>query len=104
MKEPFRTLWWTLKQNRFPTGTWKYGVKLTNSEDAIYIGDDGNHCTVLFGTAGYHHTENGRSLNGQHEAYTTIESMLERAEYNPEFYSQTIIDALKWFKTNKSNM
>jgi hypothetical protein len=102
MKEPYRTLYFTLLSHNHPTGKWHYSVKLSGN-GAIYIGDDSNHCTVLEGHDGYHHTEGGDSANGQHEAYTTIESMLERAEYNPYFYPRNIVDALTWLRNNQVN-
>jgi hypothetical protein len=100
MKEPYRTIYWTLASNNHPVGQWKYDVKISG-KGAIYIGDDANHCTVLEGTDGYHHNEDGQSLNGQHEAYTTIDSILERANYNYYFYSDRIINALTWLKDNR---
>jgi len=103
MKEPFRTIWFTLIQHNFPTGKWTYDVMISKTADAIYIGDDANHCTVLKGHAGYHHTEGG-TTGDQHDAYTTLESMIERAEYNPTFYTQKIVTALTWLKNNKSSI
>jgi hypothetical protein len=104
MKEPFRTIYLTLMLNNFPSGKWSHGVKISRTGDAIYIGDDHNHCTVLSGTAGYHHTEYGHSANGQHEAYTSLTDLLERVRYNREFYTNTILDALEWLEKNKTNM
>jgi hypothetical protein len=104
LKEPFRTIYFTLKLNNFQTGKWTYGVKIARTEDAIYIGDDSNHLTVLSGTPGYHHTEYGNCANGQHEDYTTIADMLERVRYNPGFYTNTIVDALEWLEKHKTHM
>lgn len=104
MKEPFRTIYFTLIFKGHQVGKWSYGVKISNTQDAIYIGDDFNHCTVLKGVDGYHHTEGGHSTNGQHEGYTTIAKMIERVEYNPAFYTRTIGDALTWLENNKVSM
>lgn len=104
MNEPFRTIYFTLMLHNFQTGKWSYGVKISSSGDAIYIGDDANHCTILKGTPGYHHTESGYSANGQHDTYTTIREILERVEYNPGFYTNTIRDALTWLERNKASM
>lgn len=104
MNEPFRTIYFTLMLHNFQTGKWSYGVKISNSGDAIYIGDDANHCTILKGTPGYHHTESGYSANGQHDTYTTIREILDRVEYNPGFYTNTIRDALTWLERNKASM
>jgi hypothetical protein len=104
MKDPFRTVWWTLMQHGHVAGKWNWGVKLTENQEAVYIGDDANHITILKGTNGFHHTQNGVSSNGQHEGYTSIESILERVDYNPSHYNTQIRDALTWLKNNKSSM
>lgn len=100
MKEPYRTIYWTLVSHNQLSTSWNWGIKYSG-KGAIYIGDDANHCTVLEGTDGYHHTEGGQSHNGQHEAYTTLDSMIERAKYNPHFYPDKIVNALTWLNNNK---
>ncbi|WNG40170.1 hypothetical protein F0U61_45690 [Archangium violaceum] len=106
MQEPFRKIYLTLQAHNHPTGEWRYNVKIAASGDAIYIGDNSNHCTVLSYDSGFHHTEGGSSLNGQHRSYTTIERMLERAEYygNAPFYTDKIRNALRWLRDNQVPM
>lgn len=95
MQEPFRTLYFTLVEQNFPVGVWRYGVKLTH--EAIYIGRDAHHFTFLRNHGGWHVT-----INGQHEGQVegSFDDLIRmRWDVSPE-----IGDAFKWFSDHRSWM
>ncbi|APR84040.1 Hypothetical protein A7982_09389 [Minicystis rosea] len=95
MEEPFRTLYWSLTLNGFPTNQWRYNVKLR--DEAIYIGDDQQHFTVLRDHPGWHVTING-SHSGQVQG-----SFHDLVHMNWDV-TPGIGDALAWFRSNRTNM
>ena len=101
MKEPYATLWWSLmKANWQHWDKWKYGVKAKQGE-AIYIGDDDAHVTVLAGTDGYHKTIN--RITGTHDqTVTTLDGLIEKCTKGSTAWdiTPTILTALQWFKDN----
>ena len=81
------------RKRNFPVGKSKYSVKITSGQDAIYIGNDDNHFTILKDTDGFHHTVN-QAGEGQ-QAATTIDDLITLCSQDctPE-----MMKALTWMR------
>ena len=93
MHEPFRTMYLCLMDKSFPVGKWHYSVKISSSQDAIYIGNDKFHYTVLSGVNGFHHTVNGVN-RGQVDA-TTFTELIKKCRWD---CTAEMLAALNWFQ------
>ncbi|ABF90984.1 conserved hypothetical protein [Myxococcus xanthus DK 1622] len=95
MKEPFWTLYLTLTVHGHPPDIWYYNVKLRN--EAIYIGTNEHHITVLANHGGWHVTIN-QSHDGQ-VAGGFDDLVNLRWDVTPE-----IGRALEWIRHHRVNM
>jgi hypothetical protein len=78
----------------FPQDIWRYNVK--QRHEAIYIGNDEHHITVLRNVSGWHVT-----VGGQHSGQVAgrFEDLVGlRWDVTPE-----IGRALDWFRDNRAN-
>jgi hypothetical protein len=100
MNEPYRTLFMQLMKHNWPYwGRWRYGVKDKQNE-AIYLGDDNAHLTILCNTNGYHKTIN-RVTGPQDLTATTLDVIIRKCTAGAAFdITPTIKSALQWFKNN----
>jgi hypothetical protein len=104
MAEPFDSFNFVLGVNSFPLGGWKHHVK--RNAEAIYIGSDNYHITILKQHTGFHLTVL-RQHDGQQQE-TMIEEIqrivgpeeLEDGEINEDGHREDkviIVNALNWF-------
>ncbi|GLS24639.1 hypothetical protein [Marinibactrum halimedae] len=100
MNEPYKTLYMQLmKHNWQHWGRWKFGVKAIQGE-AIYIGDDDAHLTILSKVNGYHKTIN-KITGPQDLTATTLDAIIRKCEVGDAFdITPTINNTLQWFKNN----
>lgn len=92
MAEPFETI----KAKLSKTKLWlkllaepnrnHYGVKLSGSRDAFYLGNDEEHITILQNTNGMHHTGSHLGYKQKHTSLTTLDSILDHIDHNKNFY------------------
>ena len=67
MAEPYSSIYMALMAFNHPDRVWRYNVK--NNGEAIYVGNDHCHVTILAGQDGFHLTENG--FNYPHQGNIT---------------------------------
>ena len=80
-----------------PPGIWQNSVKYSWG-NAIYVGNNQNHYTILPNTVGYHHTINGRHV-GQQTNATQIFDLVRNCS-NDKQCSQRTLNALEWLERN----
>ena len=103
MREPFRTMYFSLMSNGWNAwGRWSYHVKAR--EEAIYIGDDDYHITVLRAHDVYHKTVQ-RLGQGQRNS-TTVAAVIADLQSVGQRWDTTadMLSALEWFQNHPSQM
>ena len=97
MAEPFNTIYLKLNKDQIwlqllaePNKN-HYGVKLSKTHDAFYLGNDDEHITILKDTNGMHHTGKNVGYQQKHPSLTTLDSILDHIDINKEFYKNEYI-------------
>jgi len=102
MREPYRTLYsYLVAQNNWQQGVWRYDVKWTGN--ALYIGTNDEHVTILQASTGFHHSfnEQGRHITRQQHEAATISMIVNHIESNPRSYWEPrILQAMKYLETH----
>ncbi|MEM7153355.1 MAG: hypothetical protein AAF799_10975 [Myxococcota bacterium] len=94
MQQPYYDMYMCLMENDWQYwGQWKYNVKAKLNE-AIYIGTNLDHITILAHTRGYHRTV-GRRTGRQVTAIMRVPELCY--EVNRAGFSREITEALAWF-------
>ncbi|MCA9708200.1 MAG: hypothetical protein KDK70_20275 [Myxococcales bacterium] len=94
MKQPYYDMYMCLmKENWQDWGRWRYGVKAKPGE-AIYIGTDQDHITILANTNGYHRTID-RQTGRQDTSITRVPELYFAS--NGQGFSAETTRALEWF-------
>jgi hypothetical protein len=81
-----------------------YGIKLSRDGNAIYIGNDDEHITLLSYSEGMHHSYNdgqGHVTGVQRSSLVTIDDIIKHIKYNPKSYkNEYVLKTLEWLYNN----
>jgi len=94
--QPYQDIWSCLYTRlgwNVPNGQWRFDVQVSRDGNAIYIGNNNSHFTILKGVGGYHFSINGN--NGGQQPANHIPDLLFACNKHEKCSTQ-IMDALHY--------